>query len=79
MSMSLIDATKSLIDTMSEDELLEIYHQARNIIDQRSNPFRPLTKQQILADLATSRKQIEDGEYLDFEDAINEIEAQYGL
>ena len=55
MSMSLIDATKSLIDTMSEDELLEIYHQARNIIDQRSNPFRPLTKQQILADLATSR------------------------
>ena len=77
--MSLIDATKSLIDTMSEDELLEIYHQAINIIYQRSNPFRPLTKQQILADLATSRKQIEDGEYLDFEDAINEIEAQYGL
>lgn len=55
-------------------ELLEIYHQARSLIDQPSNPFRPLTKQQILADLAASRKQIKEGEYLDFEDAINEIE-----
>ena len=77
--MSVSEATLELMSMMSEDELLEMYHQARRIIDERSNPFRRLSKQQILADLATSREQIENGEVIDFDQAIEEIEVQYGL
>jgi len=77
--MSVAEATLNLMSTMSEEELLEMYHQARHIIDQRDNPFRPLSKQRILADLAISRQQIEKGETIDFDQAISEIEAQYDL
>lgn len=77
--MSVAEATLGLISKMTEDELLEMYHQARKIIDQRVNPLRPLSKRQILADLATSREQIENGDVVDFDQAMDEIEAQYGL
>ena len=33
----------------------------------------PLTKDQILEDLKTSREQYENGEYLDFDEALDEI------
>ena len=77
--MSVSEATLGLMSTMSEDELLEMYHQARKIIEERRNPLRPLSKQQILVDLAASREQIENGEVVDFDQAIEEIEAQYDL
>jgi hypothetical protein len=77
--MSVAEATLSIMSTMTEEELLEMYHQARKIIDQRGNPLRPLSKKQILADLAASREQIENGEVVDFDQAMDEIEAQYGL
>ena len=77
--MSVSEATLSLMSMMSEEELLEMYHQARRIIDQRNSPFRPLSKKQIIADLVASRQQIENGEIVDFDTALDEIEAQYGL
>ena len=77
--MSVTEATLDLMHTMTEEELLEMYHQARRIIDERTSPFRPLSKRRILDDLATSRKQIENGEVVDFDEAIDEIEAQYDL
>ena len=77
--MSVSEATLSLMSMMSEEELLEMYHQARRIIDQRNSPFRPLSKKQIIADLAASRQQIDNGETVDFDTALDEIEAQYGL
>ena len=77
--MSVTEATLGLMSTMSEEELLEMYHQARQIVDRRNSPFRPLSKRQILADLAVSRQQIENGEVVDFDRAIDEIEAQHDL
>ena len=77
--MSVAEATLDLMQSMTEDELLEMYHQARRIIDERSSPFRRLTKRQILSDLAVSREQIKNGEVVDFDQAIGEIEAQYDL
>ena len=77
--MSVSEVTLGLMSTMSEDEMLEMYHQARRIIEERRNPLRPLSKRQILADLAISREQIENGEVVDFDQAIEEIEAQYDL
>ena len=77
--MSVTEATLGLMSTMSEEELLEMYHQARRIVDRRNSPFHPLYKRQVLADLTVSRQQIENGEVVDFDRAIDEIEAQHGL
>ena len=40
--MAVTEATINLMSAMSEDELLEMYHQARLIIDQRNSPFRQI-------------------------------------
>ena len=77
--MSVTEVTLGLMSTMSEEELLEMYHQARQIVDRRNSPFHPLSKRQILADLAVSRQQVENGDVVDFDRAIDEIEAQHGL
>ena len=46
----------------------------KNMID-----VKPLTKKQILDDLSLSRQQIEDGEYDDFDEALDRIGAEYGI
>lgn len=37
--MTVIEATLNLMHTMTKEELLEMYHQARRIIDERTSPF----------------------------------------
>ena len=77
--MSIVEATKSMLDVLPESDVKVIYLVTKNIFEKEASPFRPLTKKQILADLAVSRQQIEDGDYLDFDDALKEIEAEYDL
>ena len=77
--MSVAETMKEWIDSMSEPEQMEMYRYAREIIDRRVDPMRPVSKAQILADLEISRQQIEGGQVIDFDAAIDEIEAQYGL
>jgi hypothetical protein len=42
-------------------------------------PIHPISRQQMLNDLAISRAQEESGYYKDFSEAIYEIELKYGL
>lgn len=44
-----------------------------------TNPFVPVSQEQLLSDLAQSRQQINDGEGLDMEDALNEMGKQHGF
>ena len=71
--MSLAEATKSMIDVLSESDVKVIYMVTKNIFDKESTPFKPLTRKQILGDLAISRQQIENGEYDDFDEALERI------
>ena len=77
--MSVAEAALNPMSTMTEEGLLEMYPHARKIIDERSSPFHPLTRQQIYSDLAISREQILRGDVVDFDQAIDEIEVQHGL
>ena len=43
------------------------------------NPFRPVSTQQILEDLAESRRQIAEGKYRRLEAVLEEIGSDYGL
>lgn len=48
--------------------------------DTNRNPsFKKLTREQILCDLAVSRKQIENGEYDDFDEFIDMIGDEYNI
>ena len=77
--MSIAEATKNMLDVMPEADVKVIYLLTRNLFEKGSSHFRSLTRAQILNDLEVSRKQIEEGEYLDFDDAMSEIEAEYDL
>ena len=77
--MTLREETKNMLDVLPESDVQVIYTVTKNLFEKEASPFKPLTKKQILADLAESRKEIENGSYLDFDDAISEIEQAYGL
>ena len=77
--MSIVEATKQMLDVLPESDVRVIYAVTKNIYDKEASPFKPLTREQIFADLALSREEIENGDYLDFEDALREIEADYDL
>ena len=77
--MSTLEATISMLEALPEYEVKVIHDFTRSIFSRTLSPHKPLTKAQILHDLEISRAQIEKGEYSDLEDAIDEIEAKYGL
>ena len=43
------------------------------------SPFKPMSKQEILAELAESRACYERGEYQNFDEVLDEISKEYGL
>ena len=77
--MSFAEATKSMIDLLPESDVQVIYAVTKNIFDKETTPFKPLTRDQILSDLETSRKQVENGETSDLDSAIDRLEAKYGF
>ena len=66
--MSTLDATVSMLE-------------AQKLFTSRkpSNPFVPVSQEQILSDLAESRQQISDGKGLDMEDALKRMGKQHGF
>jgi len=60
--------------TVSHEQIMEIVRQRL-----KECVLRPKSKQEILEGLAESRACYERGEYMDFDDAIDEISAKYGL
>ena len=77
--MNTLESTISMLETLPEHELQAIHDITYVIYSRNPNPFRPTSKEQILKDLETSRKQIENGQYKDAKIAINEIGAKYGI
>ena len=77
--MTLTEATKSMLDVLPEADVRVVYTVTKSLFDKEASPFKPLSRQQILDDLEISRQQIESGDYLDFDEAISQIEAEYGL
>jgi EAL domain-containing protein (putative c-di-GMP-specific phosphodiesterase class I) len=44
-----------------------------------NNPFVPLTEEKLMADLETSRTQIEQGKSLNMKTALEQLGAKYGI
>ncbi len=79
--MSTIEATVSMLENMTEDARIRVLEFTKNlyISPEQENPFVPLTEEQILADLAESRQQIEGGHVRPMEDVLDELEHKYGF
>lgn len=79
--MSTIDATVSMLEAMPEDARIKVLEFTKHLFTSRkpANPFVPISQEQILFDLAESRRQITDGKGLDMKDALNWLGEQHGF
>lgn len=77
--MSTLEATISMLEQLPDSDIQAIHDITYSIYKKTMSPLKPLTKEQVLQELSVSRRQIENGEYQEFETAIDEIEAKYGI
>ena len=77
--MSIVEQTKSMLDVLPASDAKVIYLVTKQLFEKSASPFQPLTRSQIMADLALSEEQYTSGDYQDFDDVIAEVEADYGL
>lgn len=79
--MNTLDATVSMLEAMPEDARIKVMEFTQRLFTSRkpANPFVPVGQEQILSDLAESRRQIADGRGLDMKDALNRIGRQHGF
>ena len=77
-TMSTLETNMAMLATFPEEKQQEIYTylvmQCNN-----NNPFKPVSREEVYAELEESRACFERGEYMDFGDAIDEIRLKYGL
>lgn len=73
-----LEANIAMLATFPEEKQREIY---TYLVMQcgNDNPFRPVGREEIYAELEESRSCFERGEYKDFGEAIDEIRIKYGL
>lgn len=79
--MNTLDATVSMLEAMPEDARIKVMEFTQSLFSsgKSANPFTPVNREQILSELAESRRQISDGKGLDMEDALNKMGKQHGF
>ena len=79
--MSTLEATVSMLEAMPEDARIKVMEFTQKLFTSRkpANPFVPVSEEQILSDLAESRRQISDGKGLNMEEGLNRMGKQHGF
>lgn len=79
--MSALDATVSMLEAMPEDARIKVMEFTQKLFTSRkpANPFVSASQEQILSDLAESRRQISEGKGLDMEEALKRMGKQHGF
>ena len=79
--MSTLEATVSMLEAMPEDARIKVMEFTQKLFTSRkpANPFVPVSEEQILSDLAESRRQISDGKGINMEEGLNRIGKQHGF
>lgn len=76
--MSMLEANLALLSTIPEEHQKEIQsYLMMNFCG--NNPYKPLSTDEILSELAESRMCYSNGEGEDFDKALDEIGTKYGL
>ena len=79
--MSTLDATVSMLETMPDEARLLVFKYTQSLFtaSKPANPFIPKSKNDILADLSESRKQIAEGKGIEMKQALQEIGVKHGF
>ena len=79
--MSTLDATVSMLETMPEEARLLVFKYTQSLFtaSRPTNPFTLKSRNEILEDLAESRKQIAESSGVDMKQALQEIGAKHGF
>ena len=76
--MSIREANIALLSTIPEDAQKQIFdYLMQNFCE--GNPFKAKSANEIYYDLEKSRICYEEGDYEDFDDALDDISKRYGL
>ena len=79
------EATVSMIQNLPEADLLVINEFVKRLSSkeeirkERYNPFKHLTREEVVEQLAIARKNAEDGHVMEARQASDNIRAKYGL
>ena len=79
--MSTLEATISMLEAMPEEARVKVYQYTRTMFSSNrpSNPFTPVSKESVMADLKASSQEFDKGEGLDARTAIQEMRRQRGF
>ena len=79
--MSTLEAMVSMLQAMPEDARRKVFEYTRELFTRPkpANPFVPLTTDRILSDLEESRAQIEDGQGVEMDKALEEMGKRHGF
>lgn len=77
--MSTLEATVSMIEQLTEQDLLKVQAFVRLFFPESSNPFAPLSEEEIYSQLERSRKHAEEGRVKDARQVSSNVRAKYGL
>ncbi len=79
--MSTLEATVSILHSLSETDLLNIYDLARRVhLKQNKNTApEPMTEEQLLRKLELSETHASEGKVMDADVAISKLRGKYGL
>lgn len=79
--MSTLEATVSMLEAMPEEARFKVYQYARSVFssDRPANPFTPVSKESVLADLSASSEEFENGEGMNARNVVQEMRRQRGF
>ncbi len=77
--MNTLEATVSMLEQLPERDLLKIQAFIRLFFPETSNPFTPLTEDEIYAQLERSRKHVEEEKLKDARQVSSNVRSKYGL
>lgn len=76
-TMSTLESNIALLSTIPEEFQGTIHTYLVNLC--ADNPFKPMSANEILEELAESRACYERGEFQDFDEVLDEISDKYGI
>ena len=79
--MSTLEATMSMLESMPEEARILVFKYTQSLFNapKPASPFAPVTTEQVMNDLAESRRQIADGQGITMQDAMKELGKQHGF
>lgn len=79
--MSTLEATMSMLEAMPEEARRKVFAFTQQLFSasRPANPFKPLNEEDVLADLDEARLQIEAGQGLNMQDALQELGKRHGF